>query len=86
MSNKSFSELNNDVLIRELNREEDSSRIVFALRCIQSLAKSRIDSLLDVYLSSGGQLYYNSIHWLDLGVSLPSKLSKAVAIQELQQY
>ncbi|WP_261385121.1 hypothetical protein [Vannielia litorea] len=85
MPQKAFKSLSDDILLRELKRSHDESRIVFALRCVQSLTKSRTTSLLDQYTDSEEHRFYNSIHWLDLGAALPSTMAKSVAIRELSR-
>lgn len=81
-----FGELSDDILMRELNREDDEYRIIIALRCVQSLSKSRVTSLLNLYVSSESHRYYNSIHWLDLGASLPLRLVKTIVERELSHH
>lgn len=81
-----FGKLSDDILLRELNREDDEYRIIIALRCVQSLSKTRVTALLDLYLSSKSHRYYNSIHWLDLGASLPLRLAKTIAERELSEH
>jgi len=83
MSNKSFIELSNETIKIELDRDDDQYRAIFALRCVQSLPKTRITKLLDLYVSRDGHRYYNSIHWLDLGASLPQKLARQIAAREI---
>jgi hypothetical protein len=82
---KAFKDLSDDILLRELKRGHDESRIVFALRCVQSLTKSRTTSLLDQYVDSEEHRFYNSVHWLDLGAALPSTMAKSVAERELSR-
>ena len=54
-------------------------RKAFLLKCIKSLPKNRIGKLLKDYFDLDGQRYYNVIYWLDLGVSLPSGVSRLAA-------
>lgn len=75
--------LSDDVLLRELNRKDDAYRIVFALRCVQALSKARITLLLDRYVDPDQNRFYNSVHWLDLGASFPSRQAKKIAGQVL---
>ncbi|WP_305988628.1 DUF4062 domain-containing protein [Roseibium sp. MMSF_3544] len=77
--NKLIASLSDDIVIRELGRKNDSAREIFAIRCVQSIPKKRLTSLLDNYVDGENQRYYNSVHWLDLGTSLPSRLAKSVA-------
>ncbi|MEP1572797.1 DUF4062 domain-containing protein [Roseibium album] len=84
LPNKSISSLDIEILLRELNREEQDYRAIFALRCAQSLPKSRIKSLIDRYVGSDDYRYYNSIHWLDLALSLPNRLVKEISERKLR--
>lgn len=71
--------LRDEILVRELERPIDEYRVVIAIRCVQALSKARLKTLLDRYISGTGHSYYNSIHWLDLGVALPSRTARVVA-------
>lgn len=83
LSKKLIGELSDEVLLRELNRADDKYRIVFAIKCVSALQKSRTARILDGYVDSSERRFYNSIHWLDLGASLPSKLAKDIAERAL---
>jgi hypothetical protein len=73
----------NEVLLRELAHDNTDCRAIVALRCVQALPKSRVSDLLESYIDHDNYRFYNSIHWLDLGASLPRKLCKEVASREL---
>jgi hypothetical protein len=79
-------DLSDEILMRELNRNEDEYRIVFALRCAQSLSKKRITALLARYVDSEEHRYYNGIHWLDLGASLPRRLVNTIVERKLSHH
>lgn len=80
---KDMAGMSDELLLRELVRKDDAYRIVFALRCVQALSKARVTSLLDRYVDSDEHSFYNSIHWLDLGASLPRRLAKTIAERAL---
>lgn len=80
---KTFVNLSDDILMRELNRDDDEYRVVFALLCVRSLSKQRIISLLNQYVDSNDHRYYNTVHWLDLGASLPRRLVKTIVERKL---
>ena len=82
-SQKDISSLSDDILIDQMNSTDDQFRKGLALKCALSLTQARIRKLLDRYTTRNGQRYYNSIHWLDLGASMPSRIAKMVAIFEL---
>lgn len=81
-----IADLSDEILTRELNQNDDEYRIIWALRCVQSLSKFRIKTLLDQYVDHDGHRYYNSIHWLDLGASLPRQLVKTISDRALLLY
>ena len=70
---KVFGGLRNDKLLELMNEEDDAVRKVTALRCVESLRKSRIVELLDKYIERDEYRYYNVIHWLDVGVTMPGE-------------
>lgn len=75
-----------DEKILELMRVEDYNvRKVTALRCLQLLPKSRITRLLKKYMEEKEQ-YYNAIHWLDLGSTMPRYYIQKIVRSELQKF
>jgi hypothetical protein len=79
ISKKEIRNLNDDVIIKELNNDDDQSRKILALRCVQAFSRSRISRLLHKYIEGDAQRYYNSVHWLDLGASMPREVAQKVA-------
>ncbi|MER8830801.1 hypothetical protein NKH73_30715, partial [Mesorhizobium sp. M0938] len=86
LQNNVVRDLSDEVLLRELERTDDRYRIVFALRCVMTLPKSRMTRLLDQYVDRTEHRFYNSIHWLDLGAALPSPLAKKIAERALSHH
>jgi hypothetical protein len=84
-SQKDILGLSDDILVRQLNSTDDQFRKMFALKCALSLSQTRTRKLLDKYIGQKGQRYYNSIHWLDLGASMPRSVVKTIAKFELQK-
>ncbi|MEG3149573.1 DUF4062 domain-containing protein [Sphingomonas sp. ZT3P38] len=78
-----FVNLSNDTIIEELDKKDDEYRIIFSLRCVESLSKERIEKILDLYIERDTHRYYNSIHWLDLGASLSKKQASAIVRREM---
>lgn len=70
MSKTSFVSFDDDRITTWLRDETDSKRKTVALKSVICLPKSRIEKLLNAYISDGGQYYYNTVFWLDLGFSL----------------
>jgi hypothetical protein len=77
--------LRDEILIRELERPVDAYRRMFALRCVQSLPKSRIAKLLDRYMHGTGHYFYNSVHWLDLGVAFQTHVARDIALKAVER-
>ncbi|WP_127523937.1 DUF4062 domain-containing protein [Mesorhizobium sp. Z1-4] len=71
-------------LLEDLNSESEKLRKTVALRCVQSISKSRVAKLLKKYIDHESYRYYNVIHWLDLGESMPTEVSKALVSKELE--
>ncbi|MDG4895813.1 DUF4062 domain-containing protein [Mesorhizobium sp. WSM4976] len=80
---KAIAELDDSIILRELERDVDRYRSVFAQRCVIALPRSRVTALMNRYVGSGEHRYYNSVHWLDLGASLPAKVARQVAQRAL---
>ncbi|MBU4631144.1 DUF4062 domain-containing protein [Pseudomonas sp. BF61] len=67
---KSFQELA-DVVIASLMRSEiEEVRKLASLKYIRAFPRRRVKQFLDEYMSAD-QFYYNVIHWLDFGISVP---------------
>jgi Domain of unknown function (DUF4062) len=79
VSDRSFRSLSNQQLKRLLLDTDDSVRKGCALKAVHTLAKKRLKQILDDYLESEDQRYYNVVHWLDLGNSVPSNVAKRAA-------
>jgi hypothetical protein len=84
MSQRDIICLSDDIILRELNSENDQFRRAFALKCVEALSQSRARMLLHKYTDGSSKRYYNSIHWLDLGASMPRQLVKNVTKFQLQ--
>jgi hypothetical protein len=74
-----------DALLQSFFRHEnDVARKAASLMCVVFLSKRRLEKLLSEYLS-GDQWYYNVIHWLDFGVSLPRERATAGAKRAIER-
>lgn len=80
---KAFSRLSDDRVLLLLNAENEDVRKLMALRCLVTLRKARIAKLLQRYVQEEEYRYYNVIHWLDLGTSMPRAYSLKIARTEL---
>jgi len=83
LSNSDITSLGDDNIIQGLNHIDEESRALLALKCSRYLPKSRLKKLLDMYINLDGQRFYNSIHWLDLGTSVPRRTAQSIAQLEL---
>lgn len=81
---KAFSRLSDDKVLLLLNAENEDVRKLTALRCLATLRKARIAKLLQRYIQEEEYRYYNVIHWLDLGTSMPKAYSLKIARTELR--
>lgn len=86
ISQVQFARLTDQALVQEMKRRDNEYRSIVALRCCQALSKSRLNKILDCYFIERENIYYNSIHWLDLGASLPRDIAKNIAVRELHSY
>ena len=82
-SEATFSTLNNEVLFKLLNDNSDQLRKSTSLMAVRVFSLGQLKVLLETYVSTAEYRYYNVIHWLDLGVSMPRKVAKKVAYQAL---
>jgi hypothetical protein len=74
-----------DSALQSLFRHKDDLvRKAASLMCVKFLPKRRLEKLLSAYLS-GDQWYYNVIHWLDFGASLPKERAIAGAMRTLER-
>jgi len=85
-ANKEVATLSHDELMTLLTWELDVIRKVTSLKVIRSLPGQRIKALLDRYLESDGQRYYNVIYWLDFGISLPKSRVMRATHAELTKF
>lgn len=71
--------------LNELLRAENADvRKATVLKAIVNFPKKRIAEVLDEY-QSGAQFYYNVIHWLDFGLSVPRREMLRGAARELAE-
>ena len=78
--------LSDNTLLELMNEDDDNVRKITALKCLQSLPNARINGLLDAYTVRDEFRYYNVIHWLDLGVSMPKRFAKKIVRKELEAW
>ena len=74
-----FSRLSDEVLFILLKHESESVRKAACLKAVRTFSAKRVGAILKDYISSDQHHYYNVIHWLDLGVSMPRDEARQVA-------
>lgn len=83
---REISELDDENMIEFLLNKADEVREKFVIRCVLSLGKRRLEGLLRGYIGRDEAYYYNVVHWLDLGVSLPKPYARAIAQHNLDGF
>jgi hypothetical protein len=71
MSDKAFRGLDDQVVSLLLQSEHDTVRKVSALKCVRAWPKTRLAKYFATYMSGDRARYYNIVHWLDFGLSVP---------------
>lgn len=79
VSKSTLRSLADDVIVDLLRLNSDGFRRLLSIKCVQSLPKARVKTILDSYLDGGHQIYYNAIFWLDLAVAFIQPESRAIA-------
>ena len=74
-----FSNISRDTLFGLLNHKSPDVRKAASIKAVLALSLERVKSILHEYVSGGSYRYYNVIHWLDLGVSMPHDEALKVA-------
>lgn len=74
---------NDEAILQDLNHESETLRKTVSARCVEAFSKKRIANLLRTYTERDEYRYYNVIHWLDLGVSMPMSIAKKLVRAEL---
>lgn len=78
-SEKVFRELSDSSITQLFRSEHDAVRKAAALKCVRALPKIRLTQLLGTYISGDWIRYYNVIHWLDFGASVPRDRARSAA-------
>ena len=66
-----FSRVSRNTLFALLHHELPDVRRTASIKTVQAFSVKRIKSILHDYTNSDKNSYYNVIHWLDLGASMP---------------
>lgn len=85
MSLSLFRAFDDSKLVTLLSSEDDAVREVVALKATLSLSKERLSRILESYYQVEGAYFYNSIFWIDLGISAPRSVSRSVAKKRIEE-
>ena len=78
-SNSKFSKISDVALLGLFDHESADVRKAASIKAVQVFSAKRIRSVLREYIGSDKYRYYNVIHWLDLGASMPRAEARKVA-------
>ena len=78
-SSSKFSKIADAALFVLFNHESVDVRKAASIKAVQVFSAKRIRSILREYISNDKYRYYNVIHWLDLGASMPRAEARKVA-------
>jgi hypothetical protein len=80
-SDKLFQQVNGATILGLFQSDLVQVRKAVALKCIRSLPKRRLKDLFDDYVSGNERIYYNVVHWLDFGASVPHDIAVRGAVK-----
>ncbi|MEM8770079.1 MAG: DUF4062 domain-containing protein [Pseudomonadota bacterium] len=78
LTQKNIRSLDRPFLVELLNRKNDRARVNLAKKCVVHLTKPDLKLLLDGYCKEGESRFYNVVHWLDLGTTMPRSTARKV--------
>src|SRR5262249_5466989 len=78
-SDREIASLPDKLILSLFMSESDEVRKTLSVKSIRAISKRRLRRLLERYMRLEERRYYNVIHWLDLGVSLPRSRVTAAA-------
>ena len=79
MTTGEFKQISDDEITSIFRNDNQDVRKAAALRCVVVFSRSKIVKILEQYTDSDKRQYYNIIHWLDLGASIPRDRAIAAA-------
>ena len=74
-----FSKISDEVLLGLLDHESEDVRKAASIKAVRAFSTRRIKLILNAYIGRDKYRYYNVIHWLDLGASMPRDEARKVA-------
>lgn len=82
LSESEFRGIDNRQIQQLLLSQDERVRKITVLRSIKNYSKVRLKQTLEDYVSNA-QRYYNVIHWLDMGLSVPKELSAPAVVKTI---
>jgi hypothetical protein len=79
VSQASFSKLSTVLLCKLLRSDDLALRKSLCLKCLTVFKKNRLKKIVETYVGAEEVHYYNVIHWLDFGISMPSNVIRSAA-------
>lgn len=79
ITNTEIDKIDDGDILEVFDKESRDYSENFVIRCVSVLSRKRLSGLLQRYIERDGPYYYNIVHWLDLGVSLPKVHARAIA-------
>lgn len=70
ISDRDFQKLTQGVILQLMRSENEEIRKFAALKYVRTFSRRQVKELLEEYMAAD-QYYYNVIHWLDFGISVP---------------
>ena len=77
LSGPRFMSISETSLLKLMHHESEDIRKIVAIKCVIHYSIRRIRHVLDQHIS-GDKYYYNVVHWLDLGTSMPRAVAKRI--------
>jgi hypothetical protein len=82
ISDRVFQGLADADIVSLLRSENEDVRKAASLKYVRAFPRRRVKQLLDEYMAAD-QFYYNVIHWLDFGLSVPREIMRLAAAKAL---
>ena len=80
-----FIRISDEALLGLLDNKSDDVRKAASIKAVRTFPTKRIKSILHEYIGRDKVYYYNVIHWLDLGASMPREEARKVARAALKK-
>ena len=82
---REIASISTDLCLGVLRSSSEALRKVLVLKLVRAVPKRRLREVLNRYMERDGQRYYNVVHWLDFGISLPRHRAIEAAARALEK-